>query len=741
MRTFSWAARSLVAGWLSLSVAACGAETESPVDAGAAVDAGVDAGTPMRSTYRVVGGVSMGAMGGSMLGLRHPEMFDGIVALGGPVDGPFLTRLIGTRKLGGFCPLPRLEAQLAANPALLNDPRTMDCDKDVPGEVSSERSEHFNKWAFTNSGGHFTRNSHIEIFTDLAIAFGNLTSYNPASSFAPAGIPPEVAANPPANICSAPYRIKGKLSDPSGTPIYSAEWNPAGKYDVITFCDGEESPTYYCVDGNRHVDFCAAGDGSVVPRAQERSYAERYCAGPVSTADDSDATSDAVFLLYEDEQGRYDPCREHDNPARILTAVDLNGNGKRDYAEPVLFNAYERWKDTGPDGCFDALENGSGGCVSDASQSPFARGVTDPNGDDYDVKRRPLGTEKNFKHDEGEAYDDFGLDGVAATGDFGEGNGKFDRSPNLDRLAGYDPRGNYEKLDAAGKARLDVYAEGGIRDIFNFGVAGQLLHASTLAFNPTELPSTFTGFGQLPLMGGGFEPEETIDSQKIDWSRIGRNVGMTYGVENQTVAQHRQGEGDHVGTNRQALLRFFAMESWVASRWPNLPLPERVRPGDYNARQISTTYFSPALDSPRDFTIYLPPGYFDPTQAGQRYPVLYLMHGYGMREDDFSATSVAIFEPPMTGRLLPGINPMNQRRYISVFVSGRCCHTGPNGQKDCTLAHLDAPGWKSSCETGNFYVNAQGRNGDGVKYDDSFLDLVKYVDENYRTMPTQTVVR
>src|SRR5262249_21742879 len=142
-----------------------------------------------------------------------------------------------------------------------------------------------------------------------------------------------------------------------------------------------------------------------------------------------------------------------------------NGNGRRDYGEPLVKNSQERFDDFGSDGCADAYEDGQGGCAATATA-----GAVDPNHDNYDTDANPNGTANNWLHERGEPYRDDGLDGVPNTHDTGEGNGTFDMTSGLKKLLSYDGRTQLRKLDAAARARLNVLADGGIRDVFNFGV-------------------------------------------------------------------------------------------------------------------------------------------------------------------------------------------------------------------------------------------------------------------------------
>ena len=80
--------------------------------------------------------------------------------------------------------------------------------------------------------------------------------------------------------------------------FFDERYNPDGKLDVITFCDGNDSETLGL--------------------------------------------------------GKFDPTVPATNPAQILLAVDVNGNGKRDSGEPVIVQGNEPFDDVGTDGLADA---------------------------------------------------------------------------------------------------------------------------------------------------------------------------------------------------------------------------------------------------------------------------------------------------------------------------------------------------------------------------------------------------
>ena len=58
---------------------------------------------------------------------------------------------------------------------------------------------------------------------------------------------------------------------------------------------------------------------------------------------------------------------------------------------------------------------------------------------------------------------------MAGTGDEGEGDGKFSLTPGLERWYAGDLRTVLKNLSAEKRAALDLYLEGGIRDVFDLG--------------------------------------------------------------------------------------------------------------------------------------------------------------------------------------------------------------------------------------------------------------------------------
>jgi len=109
-------------------------------------------------------------------------------------------------------------------------------------------------------------------------------------------------------------------------------------------------------------------------------------------------------------------------------------------------------------------------------------------------------------------------------------------------------------------------------------------------------------------------------------------------------------------------------------------------------------------DSPdRDVTVYLPPGYA--SDQSRRFPVVYLLHGYGGREDTFTSRLANLQE---SGDRLAAAQGFSSA--IVVTPSAYTLHKGSM--------------YSSSPTTGDW---------------EKFIaeDLVAYMDKNYRTLPSR----
>lgn len=675
--------------------------------------------TAIRTTHAVLAGVSMGAIGTSQLAFSNPQRFDAVGMLGGPLDAAFFFRMLDDFTLGGFCPLEDVQRLVAEGS--INDPAKVDACRRRVKPIAWEHDQHFNHWRFTTSGSAFNRSLYLDLITDLTLGFGSLFHEAPGAPFAPPNVPVDLVRDATrASICTSPIVVRG---------LFNAEYNPRGETPAITFCDGQPE-VWFCRPSETVVDFCsdARNVTTPLPIAQERAFANAFCQAR-GEGEAVRATRDTAPLMLLNHAGATDRCREAPTPVKVLLAFDFNGNGRRDYGEPVLNNGKERFDDVGTDGCANALEDGQGGCLT----SPVS-GQGDANGDDYDADTNPNGTENDWLRQPGEPFKDFGLDGVPGTNDVGEGNGTWDVSLGRRSMLANDARSRWKALSSRERARLDVLVDGGIRDVFNLGVmARQFFGAVRASRDASRNVGAYRDFAEIPGMRdkkGAYAPWNQ------SWPRAPRDLAVYYGKDQPTDDDRVEGEGDHVGNGLQAVQRFFTLFNFAAATWPALPKPA-APPGSGIEREVVEWFDSKTLGAKREYGIVLPPGYELPENAEARYPVLVVLHGYGQEARDLSA--ITLISNAFTTDSDVRLRPM-----IQVFPSGRCCFTHESGARDCR-EHDDQgrnfetlPGWKRGCVTGSFFVNSHGYDGrDALPYADAVLELMDHVNRTYRTLPTE----
>lgn len=673
-------------------------------------------------TFRAVAGVSMGAAGTSRIAATYPEAFDAAGMLGGPLDAALLLRNIEGTHLGGFCPADMLEAALALDKS--DGGNRLDRPDGVPGCTQADtpratqwsHSQRFNKWAFTTNGGHFDRNEYLDIFTDLTLALGNPLGHNPNSPSLAAPLTPAQFA---AATCSQPAVVPR---------VWDRRYSPHGEHSAITFCDGD-APVWLCADGTG-VDWCAAAAlaGRQLARVEDAVPFCQAHGGGAREANEFSSNAAEVDLWFA-RQGTVPGCWPGTKKVPVALAIDLNGNGRRDWHEPILLQAREPFDDVGADGCPDAREDGKGGCTTEAL-SPYASGKKDPNGDDWDPLLNPEGTEGDHLWEPGEPFEDVGLDGVAGTGDLGEGDGKYTVSPGFQKWLDHDLRTRLGAWGEAQKRSLDVFADGGIRDVFDLGAMAAVVGGAARSRLPGGA-AVFSDFFEIPSADGRpWLGRKDFDPLKLDPTVLTRNMLLLYGDPAASVADQRAGDGDHVGTVPQLLSRFVVFGRWLTQRWDAALPPIAARgPG---TSLTGLRYRSAVLGADWNYAVSLPPAYDDPANATRRYPVLLMLHGYGQSADDMSGTAIFFNVLNNVGML---------REMIVVYPSGQCCLTGPNGERSC--AHKDAAGhdlesqgWVEECRRGNFYVDRQGLDGtDQTRYGEAILELLHEVDGKFRTLP------
>ena len=115
----------------------------------------------------------------------------------------------------------------------------------------------------------------------------------------------------------------------------------------------------------------------------------------------------------------------------------------------------------------------------------------------------------------------------------------------------------------------------------------------------------------------------------------------------------------------------------------------------------------------RRMTIYTPPGY----NKGGKYPVMYLLHGSGGDENAWSELGRA-------AQILDNLIAAGKAKPMIVVM--------PNGNPNCQAA----PGeWSFGMYTPGFRDGGTGPTTPAVAtIPESFMDIVNYVDANYRTI-------
>ncbi|MFN0252235.1 MAG: hypothetical protein ACKV2T_35490 [Kofleriaceae bacterium] len=406
--------------------------------------------------------------------------------------------------------------------------------------------------------------------------------------------------------------------------------------------------------------------------------------------------------------GVFDETATQTDPAEVLLAVDLNNNGRRDAGEPVVTNAYEPFSDFGVDGKADANETGYN-----------AQTNSDPAKDNYHYLRNPLGTENNGDFDVGEPYEDVGLDGVAqgclsgsAPGcyDYGQGNNKWDLSPNIENWYQSDTLKNFEKLTPAQRQHMAFWFDAGIRDFLNnsLGVnvtVGGLMAKYQVPFGVYDQFKTLTGTTS----------ESAYDFTEIDWTLMPKNLYVRYGNPDASAAEIDRGDGRHVGTAVQIINRATTAFAWLDKRWPDGDRSETLDGGDIIRDLVHT---SPTTGRQSPYGLFLPPGYDNPANANVRYPVVYFLHGYGQQPDDLVTLS-SVFALYMISE-----RPVEVRfqKFIIVYVDGRC-------RPQINGVPVDPTG--DRCEGGTFYTNAP--LGGPAQMETNLLELMDHIDANYRT--------
>jgi hypothetical protein len=388
--------------------------------------------------------------------------------------------------------------------------------------------------------------------------------------------------------------------------------------------------------------------------------------------------------------GEFLPDRPAERPVEVLLAVDYDDDGVRDYAEPVLVMMHERYDDTGA-----------------------------PAGDRYDWRDSPGGTAGNWRYDEGEPYEDFGLDGVEGTGDYGEGNGRFDHSPAVDNIFRWDSRRAVERMDAGQLERINIWADAGLRDFLMSAPSTNWFWGS-LRDRVGDGARDYTSFGA--LHGGS---DIGFDFLEVDYSPegIGRHGYLRYGNPNAPERQIAQGDGHHVGTALQVINRLLTALAFAQSRFLDEGNEAVDEAGNIDELIQQHVYRSEALGRDHPYGLLLPPGYDLSENRDRRYPVVYFLHGYGMDAVDITGSSILFF-----GYMSGSTRAEKMRRFQSEWSK-------------FIIVFPDSSCSGFECNQGNFNTNHMGFEGEGPRFYDGLRELMAYVERTYRVALPVEVAR
>jgi hypothetical protein len=123
-------------------------------------------------------------------------------------------------------------------------------------------------------------------------------------------------------------------------------------------------------------------------------------------------------------------------------------------------------------------------------------------------------------------------------------------------------------------------------------------------------------------------------------------------------------------------------------------------------------------------SVFLPPGYHNAENFDVYYPVIYFLHGYGQEPNDLILSAIVFGNNMISPQIL---QEERMQKVIMVFPDGRCRFTD------------DQEEWQHECLKGGFYADSTW-DIDGVRgpqMETILLDLMDYIDAQYRTKPAE----
>lgn len=341
-----------------------------------------------------------------------------------------------------------------------------------------------------------------------------------------------------------------------------------------------------------------------------------------------DASADARGFLDGGDENE-DGLRQVGEAPELLTDVLLLAGGTLQSIAGVPGQSVggRALADLDGDGVYDV---GDGVVVNDAE--PF----TDEDGD------------RVYEAAAGETFEDTGLDGVAGTGDFGEGNGVFDYDPDRAQWIAEDPLTRVQGLDTAAIAAQRIYMDVGVEDELGFAAHyDNFVDALTGKGLPVGIQDGFDGnCVDLPDPDGDYllvrypsghvgvddvDPDDLLSGDVCGDATVWQRIIHMLGFLNESFPDGSFGPGVDFDVD----IDFDDLDF-------DLDLPD---PDDLTGELVSASLPSPALGTAadpapqRDVLVYLPAA-FDNTD--DHFPAVYLMPGYGQDPGDFARMEILL---------------------------------------------------------------------------------------------------
>lgn len=228
-----------------------------------------------------------------------------------------------------------------------------------------------------------------------------------------------------------------------------------------------------------------------------------------------------------------------------------------------------------------------------------------------------------FDQNAGETFADVGLDGVAGTGDYGEGNAAFDVDPDRERWLAEDPTTRLSAQTADQIARQRIYMDVGTTDELGF------------AKHYDNFVAMLRGKGLAVNELTGFPGDCTSVPTLTDQFLLVRYDGGHLGIPDADDITDQLRRADFCGA-AIAWRRIITLLAYANSSFPDGDFGTGgPRPfGDVVKRTLPSPALTPAGQSPvmRSVVVYRPPAYFN---TARRFPIVYFLGGYGQEPDDW----------------------------------------------------------------------------------------------------------